>query len=58
MADLEINDLQGGRDVAYFTGMANAMLNQNEYLFWQVTNITDNTNCTLELDSSFSVEER
>lgn len=53
-----INNLQGGRDVAYFTGMANAILNQNEYLFWQVTNITDNTNCTLELDSSFSVEER
>ena len=53
-----INNLQGGRDVAYFTGMANAILNQNEYLFWQVTNMTDNTNCTLELDSSFSVEER
>ena len=53
-----INNLQGGRDVAYFTGLANAILNQNEYLFWQVTNITDNTNCTLELDSSFSVEER
>lgn len=53
-----INNLQGGRDVAYFTGTANAILNQNEYVFWQVTNITSTSNCTLELDSSFSVEER
>lgn len=53
-----INNLQGGRDVAYFTGLANVILNKNEYFFWQVTNITANTNCTLELDSSWSVEER
>jgi len=53
-----IANSQGGRDVTYFTGFANAILNQNEYLFWQVTNITDNTNCTLELSSSYSVKER
>jgi len=53
-----INNLQGGRDVAYFTGLANLILNQNDLVYWQVTNITDNTNCTLELDSSWSVEER
>ena len=53
-----INNLQGGRDVAYYTGLANVILNENDYVFWQVTNITGNSNCTLELDSSWSVEER
>jgi len=53
-----INNLSGGRDVAYFTGLANAILNKDEYLFWQVTNLSDGSNCTLELDSSWSVEER
>ena len=53
-----VNNLQGGRDVAYFTGLANAIINQNEYLYWQVTNLSNNNNCTLELDSSWSVEER
>ena len=53
-----INNLQGGRDVAYFTGLANIILNQNDFVYWQVTNLTDSSNCTLELDSSYSVEER
>ena len=53
-----INNLSGGRDVAYFTGLANVIMNQNEYVFWQVTNLSDGSNCTLELDSSWSVEER
>lgn len=53
-----VNNLQGGRDVAYFTGMANVILNKNEYLFWKVENLSNNANCTLELDSSWSVEER
>lgn len=53
-----VNNLAGGRDVAYFTGLANLILNKNEYVFWQVTNLSDNSNCTLELSSSWSVEER
>lgn len=53
-----INNLSGGRDVGYFTGLANIILNKNEYVFWRVRNLTDNTNCTLELGSSWSVEER
>lgn len=53
-----INNLSGGRDVAYFTGLANVILNQNEFVYWQVRNLTDSNNCTLELDSSWSVEER
>lgn len=53
-----INNLLGGRDVAYFTGLANIILNKDEYVFWQVSNLSDNTNCTLEEQSSYSVEER
>ena len=53
-----INNLSGGRDVSYFTGLANVIMNQNEYVFWQVTNLTNGSNCTLELDSSWSIEER
>ena len=53
-----VNNLSGGRDVAYFTGLANVILNGSEYVFWNITNLTDGTNCTLELDSSWSVEER
>ncbi len=53
-----VNNLQGGRDVAYFTGLANIILNKDEFVYWQVTNLTNNSNCTLELDSSWSVEER
>lgn len=53
-----VNNLSGGRDVAYFTGMANVILNKNEYLFWQVENLSNNANCTLELDSSWSCAER
>jgi hypothetical protein len=53
-----INNLSGGRDVGYFTGLANVILNQNDYVFWNVTNLTAGSNCTLEIDSSWSVEER
>lgn len=56
-----INNLQGGgntRDYGAFTGFANVILNQNEYVYWQITNLGNNGNCTLELDSSWSVEER
>lgn len=56
-----INNLQGGgssRDIGYFTGLANVILNKNDYVYWQISNLTNNNNCTLELDSSWSVEER
>jgi len=53
-----INNLSGGRDVAYFTGLANVILAQNDYAFWQVTNLSDGSNCTLELDSTYSIQER
>ena len=53
-----INNLQGGRDVAYYNGQTSVVLNQNEYLFWQVANITGTENCTLEVDSTWVVKER
>lgn len=53
-----INNLQGGRDVAYYNGQTSVVLNQNDFVFWQIANITGTGNCTLEVDSSWSVKER
>ena len=53
-----INNLQGGRDVAYFSGQTSVSLNQNEYMFWQVANVTGAGDCTLELDSAWNITER
>jgi hypothetical protein len=53
-----INNNQGGRDVAYFTGQTFVTLEQNQYVFWRVENLNDASNCTLELDSVWSVKER
>ena len=53
-----INNNQGGRDVAYFTGQTFVALEQNQYVFWRVENLNDSSNCTLELDSAWSVKER
>ena len=53
-----INNNQGGRDVAYFTGQTFVTLEQNQYVFWRVENLGDGSNCTLELDSAWSAKER
>ena len=53
-----INNLQGGRDVAYFTGQSNVRLNQNDLIFWQVANVGGTGNVTLEASSAWSVRER
>ena len=53
-----INNLQGNRDVAYFTGAFNVKMSKNDIIVWQVINITDTTNVTLELDSAWIIEER
>ena len=53
-----INNLQGGRDVAYYNGQTSVVLNQNDFVFWQVANVTGTNNCTLEVSSSWSVKER
>lgn len=53
-----INNLQGGRDVAYFNGQTSIILNQNDFCFWQVANINDTTDLVLEVDSTWSLKER
>lgn len=53
-----INNLQGARDVAYFTGAFNVRLDKNDLVVWQVANLTSTANVTLELDSAWSLEER
>lgn len=53
-----IDRLAGLRDVTYFNGVVGVSMEQNEYLFWEVKNITNPNNCFLEIDSQWFVEER
>lgn len=53
-----INNLQGGRDVAYFALSDNIVLNKNDYVKLQVSNATDATDITAELDSFIRVSAR
>lgn len=53
-----INNLQGGRDVAYFTLFTGTTLDQNDYLYLQVKNESDTSDVTAELSSFFRIEER
>jgi len=53
-----INNLQGGRSVAYFALSDNITLNQNDYIKLQVANDTSTADITAELDSYFTIEAR
>jgi len=53
-----VNNFQGGRDVGIWSGQTSIILNQNDIVLWQVANLLDTDNCTLEIDSSWSVKER
>ena len=53
-----INNLQGGRDVGIWTGTVPITLNQNDLVFWQIANLIDTDDCTLEIDSSWTILER
>lgn len=53
-----VNNLQGGRDVAYFVGQFDFTMTFHDIVQIQVTNNTNNTNCTAELDSSLRISER
>ena len=53
-----VNNFQGGRDVGIWSGQTSIVLNQNDVVFWQIANLLDDDNCTLELDSTWSVKER
>ena len=53
-----VNNFQGGRDVGIWSGQTSVILNQNDIIFWQIANLLDDDNCTLEVDSTWSVKER
>lgn len=53
-----VDNLQGGRDVAYFSLADNIILNQNDYVKLQVANLSTTSNITAEFDSFFNVEAR
>ena len=53
-----VNNLIGGRNVAYFTFVDNIVLDVNDYLKFQVTNITSSGTIKGELSSEFIIEAR
>ena len=53
-----VNNLQGGRDVAFFNFVDTVILNTNDYVKIQVANTTSTSNVTAELDSEFIIEQR
>ena len=53
-----INNLQGGRDVAFFTGTHHERILKNNFTYWKITNLTGTQNCTLELGSTWDIDER
>ena len=54
----QVNNLAGGRDVAFFTININTILNKNDYMFFEIANQTSTTNVTAENDSYFIIEKR
>lgn len=62
-ADIEsqtrtINQLQGARNVGFFTLTSSILLDQNDYVKIQVTDASASNDVTAELDSFFQIEER
>ncbi len=54
----QVNNLQGGRDVANFTIIVGGSLDQNDYFQLQVKNNTAANDVTAEIGSFFRVQER
>ena len=54
----QVNNLIGGRDVAFFTYIGNVKLNQNDKIKLQVANNNGNNNVTAEVDSFIRIIER
>ncbi len=54
----QVNNLQGGRDLAFFNININAELDQNDYIKLEVANIGAITDITAEADSYYEIEER
>ena len=53
-----VNNFQGGRDIGIWSGTAPVQLKQNDVIFWQIANLLGTGNCTLEVDSTWTVSER
>lgn len=53
-----INNLQGGRDVAYYSLSDNIILNTNDYIKVQVSNVNDISDIVAEEDSFINIEAR
>lgn len=53
-----INNLQGGRNVAYFAVSDNIILSKNDFAKLQVANVADTDDVTAELDSFFMLTAR
>jgi len=53
-----INNLQGGRDVAYFNFTDKVLLNTDDYVKLMIANISGTSNVTAELDTEFTIEVR
>lgn len=54
----QVNNLVGGRDVAFFNININTTLDKDDYIFLEVANIGATSNITAEVDSYMIVEER
>lgn len=54
----QVNNLVGGRDVAFFDVDINTTLNTNDFIYLEVANNTATNNVTAEVDSYMVVEER
>jgi len=53
-----VNNLSGGRDVAFFTIMARVEMDADDYVFFEVANNTGTDNVTAQADSFFVVQQR
>ena len=53
-----VDNLQGGRDVAYFNIYCSFTLYENDYVKLMVANLTNTTDVKAELDSYFVIEKR
>ena len=54
----QVNNLQGGRDVANFTIINGVVMDENDYIYLEVRNNSGNNDVTAELGSFFRLQER
>ena len=54
----QVNNIVGGRDVAFYTILSNVILDKNDYIYLEVANIDGTGDVTLELDWFLQLETR